>query len=104
MLAFRATSTWFVAPVHALTAKNGVENVGLYPSRMVSPSRETQTSESSRETAMFKNSADSSALGSFHHSVAIGSLKKVKEFVQGVSSIQGAMKGTKISSNQQDEV
>lgn len=56
---------------------------------------------------MLKTEVDKSpasfALGSFHRAVSEGDLKKVKEYVQGISSVPGAP-GTKIASNSKDEV
>ena len=48
-------------------------------------------------------SPPSFALGSFHRAVSEGDIKKVKEYVQGTSSVPGAP-GIKIPSNQKDEV
>lgn len=55
----------------------------------------------------FKTSLDkrpnSFILGSFHHAVCEGDMKKVKEFIEGASS--GAKTSVKIvACNQQDEV
>jgi ankyrin repeat protein len=43
------------------------------------------------------------ALASFHHAISEGDLRKVKDYVQGISSIPGTS-GIRISCNQQDEV
>jgi hypothetical protein len=43
------------------------------------------------------------ALGSFHHAISEGDHRKVKDYVQGISSIPGTP-GIRISCNEQDQV